>query len=224
MADPMNVPGLGDLINGCIGSRNSDVVFEEPRRSGSVHDAFAALFPEIRFMIMRLLSRRDVANLRLASPGFSQLPQTYFRYLVESEMPWVWEVESIAPKQVNWYQLWCDLAAADGGSYSDEKERAWINQRQAKAYEDASAELGSDSHFRNRPAWKECVAKGLKEAHLEIKAAMEKRTWLRRKETELKGLRNRRRIYGDIEEILRRIASLELDGDDDQEENFSWEA
>ena len=120
----------------------------------------------------------------------------------------MWEVESLTAKRIDWYKLWSDLAAVDGGSYPDEKERSWIRQKWSKAYDDASLELGKQAKIGKSIAWNACVGRGLKEANLEIKVGTERRTWLLRKNKELKGLRNRRRIYGDIEEILRRIAAL----------------
>ena len=50
-------------------------------------------------------------------------------------MPWVWEVEHLSPKQVDWYRLWCKLKAADGGSCIDEKERQWLKEKRAYAIE-----------------------------------------------------------------------------------------
>ena len=76
-------------------------------------------------MIVDLLSRRDVANLRLASLSFVQLPQTYFHQLVKTEMPWVWEIESLQPNQIDGHELWRKLSAADGGPCKDEEERKW---------------------------------------------------------------------------------------------------
>lgn len=58
-------------------------------------DPFSRLPSELQHILLEQFSRQDVANLRLVSPAFKQLPQNYFRHLVETEMPWLWEVSGL---------------------------------------------------------------------------------------------------------------------------------
>ena len=212
-ADPVDVPGLDELISTCTQGRSTDVVFDQPIEGDHREELFAMLSSELRSMIIKQLERQDVGNLRLASWSFRQLPQSYFQHLVKTEMPWVWEVEHLVPKDVDWYSLWCKLAAADGGAHWDEKEREWIRERRRAVYDDARAELEQLGTGREDPSYdrlfQECVARSQKAANKDIKAARRSGIWPPRKGTELKGLRNRRRIYGDIEEILGRIATID---------------
>lgn len=46
-------------------------------------------------MMLYRLTPKDVANLRLASRSFHQLPGRFFRYLIEENMPWFWEVDKL---------------------------------------------------------------------------------------------------------------------------------
>ncbi|KAK3063712.1 hypothetical protein LTR53_018801, partial [Teratosphaeriaceae sp. CCFEE 6253] len=121
----MHVAGLSSLIASSVqtGARIRSTIFEPGQAVDREQDALATLSPESHHILLRLLARRDVANLRLASPCFRQLPQSYFRRLVETEMPWVWELSAQQGKPLDWHALWCKLHAADGGSGLDEKYR-----------------------------------------------------------------------------------------------------
>ena len=106
-------------------------------------DPFSPLSAEITSMILNHLGSKDIANLRLATPVFRQLPTIMFRRLLLEEMPWFFEAKDLDVAKYNWHELYCALK--------------W--------------------------SWKD-----------------------------LKGLRNRRRIWRDLEEILRRIEELRKDG------------
>lgn len=129
-ANPVNVPELTRLLESCHIETSSDVVFKAPLVSATTaHDPFRALQPELCAMLLEMLESQDVANLRLCSRTFSQLPQTYFKHLIGRKMPWVWELHdnhsvSETKRGVDWFSLWNQLSASDGGSCADEKERA----------------------------------------------------------------------------------------------------
>lgn len=119
------------LIESCT-KPASDVVFSQLSSSESARDPFQALSAELCMMLLDTLDRHDVANLRLCSQTFSQLPQTYFKRLIRDEMPWVWELHDTgsgggskgpAKRGIDWFTLWNKLCAADGGDCSDEKAR-----------------------------------------------------------------------------------------------------
>jgi hypothetical protein len=167
-ANPVEIPELTRLIKSHTES-SSDVVFINLDGS-TARDPFHVLSPELRAMLLEMLEPRDVANLRLSSKAFSQLPQTYFKHLIRREMPWVWELQDIhsaieTRRGINWFSLWNALFAADGGSCADEKNRAPAG--------------GYGSHS--------C------------------------KDSEIKGLRNRRMIYRDIGIILDMISEARVE-------------
>lgn len=94
-------------------------------------------------MVLDHLGSKDIANLRLATPVFRQLPSIIFRRLFLEDMPWLFEANDLGTGSVDWYE--------------------WY--RKCK--------------FR---------------------------------QGDLKGLRNRRRIWQDVEEIVRRIQRYRKEG------------
>lgn len=163
-ANPVDIPALKRLLETCEES-NSSTVFEQlPDPSSPTRDPFQVLSPELRMMLLNYLEGRDVANLRLTSKIFSQLPQSLFKELIRKEMPWVWEMDDLQSGEkvkhgIDWYLLWCKLASADGGNCSDEADRS----------------------------------KGVQPA-------------VDRTELDIKGLRNRRMIWRDIDMVLDMMA------------------
>ena len=220
VSNPLSIPGLDDMIQSCLvreGEAN-DVVFHQSSTDGVTPDPFATLSAELKLLIILQLWRPDVANLRLASRSFQQLPQHYFRHLVEVEMPWVWEIETLQPKQIDWHKLWCQLSAADGGSGMDEQERQWLDHARSPGsgwwdwlVDDMTEEEREDYRIYPRSCAGEAYYSS-KDMERMLAPVREERIaagqqWP--KSTELKGLRNRRRIWEDIEVIIERISSLE---------------
>lgn len=192
---------------------SSDIVFETVKSKDGALDPFTPIPPEIRFMVLNSLSRRDTANLRLASPAFVQLPQTYFRRLISIEMPWVWEVKSHQSKQLDWYKLWCRLFAADGNNDMDQKARKWRRGVWEATYRKYRSKHGNSNQEPTTDVSMADLRTIDKECDAMIEAAYESGELIRREGEyeEVRGLRNRRRIYNDIEEILRRIAALDVE-------------
>lgn len=129
-ANPVDIPDLTRLLESRL-QRSSDVVFKPLVASASVEDPFQVLSPELRAMLVELLPSTDVANLRLSSKAFSQLPQTYFKHLIRQEMPWVWELQDTNSGSgpncgVDWFAMWNDLSIQDGGNCMDEERRAAV--------------------------------------------------------------------------------------------------
>lgn len=208
-ANPVEIPGLNDIFDDCKG-RHKEVVFNESK-AGSSPDLFAALSAELRLALLGLLDIRDVANLRLSSRSFRQLPQSYFHRLVLDEMPWVWEVPSLAEPagDFDWHKLWQRLCGADGGACKDEQERSWLRDVRGRAFRQLQYELQAQGWFWDEPEFHDKVQAEAPDyddqARKEIREAYASGRWPGKKPTELKGLRNRRRVWRDVEEILRRI-------------------
>lgn len=213
-ANPLHVPQLDKLIESCLvkSSGGSDVVFGTGGHCSTSNDPFSALSPELKAMIIEMLGRQDVANLRLVSRSFQQIPQSYFRGLVADEMPWIWwDIKDFLPTEVDWFKLWCRLSAADGGSQVDETERILLSRVEYGQYEQALAKFRVED--QEQVGDKQCNDEGVyvytDEQKEKIKAIVRERMEAAKawpKPTEVKGLRNRRRIYRDINEILDEIA------------------
>ena len=212
--DPIEPLGLRALIDECVGATD-EVAFAstavEPRDSGS----FSRLSYELRNAILMLLDPKDVAALRLASASFMQLPQTYFRHLIKTAMPWFWEIDDLQGQPVDWAKLWSRLSCSDGGAGLDEQQRDFelktlSGVRRFEAWRAEINELGID---RTNPKYMELWTQRNEEAETEAdeinRKVRETGRWSTKREmTEIKGLRNRRRIWGDVEEILNRIERL----------------
>ena len=94
-------------------------------------------------MILDHLGSKDIANLRLATPAFRQLPTILFWRLLLEDTPWLYEMKDLDVASVDWHDWYCK--------------------------------------------WKHCCE-------------------------DVKGLRNRRSIWRDVEEILRVIQGLREEG------------
>ena len=148
-----------------------------------------------------------MVNLRIASASFTEVPQSYFQRLIQRDMPWVWEVESLPAKEVNWYNLWMNLASADGGSCEDEKKRLWARRQLMQLTERIERMLDDDETVENQAkACADAGTQGREHIMKQWRALKGIGMWKNdKKGTELRGLRSRRRIYGAIEQILDRI-------------------
>lgn len=205
----MDVPRLQQLLDECS-ERQSETVFRAPSDTEiSNHDPFTALSAELRATLLERLEIGDVANLRLASRSVRQLPQSYFHHLILREMPWIWELRSSELQRPDWYALWNALSATDGGSRKDEAERTWLKEVRRAALARIQNDLkqrglawGDKEYFETMktraPDYDEKAGREIREAYASGK-------WPGRKPTEINGLRNRRRVWECVEEILRRI-------------------
>lgn len=145
-ANPTDIPGLSQLLLPPASSAIKTATFDcgkEFDGSNIVEDPFAVLSAEITSMILDHLGSKDIANLRLATPAFRQLPTILFRRLLLEDMPWLYEMKDLEVASVDWYDWYCK--------------------------------------------WKLCCE-------------------------DVKGLRNRRRIWRDVEEIVRMIQGLRKEG------------
>ncbi|KAL1857328.1 hypothetical protein Plec18170_003448 [Paecilomyces lecythidis] len=117
-ANPVNIPGFEGLVSGCtegssvegdtqsLSNSNQQQVPEAETRKP---DIFDKLPNELLTEIMWYLSPRDIANLRLATPSYRCLPDIFFKYLIRTEMPYLWEFDDLNSRQTNWSQLYAKL-------------------------------------------------------------------------------------------------------------------
>ena len=159
VANPIDIPGLSQLLEPPVHGAGQKTTFSASKGPNDsqteVHrtplstpnegkDPFYPLSAEITSMILDHLGSKDIANLRLATPVFRQLPTILFRRLLLEDMPWLYEVKDLDVAEIDWYSFYCTL----------------------------------------KSSWKD-----------------------------LKGLRNRRRIWRDVEEILGRIEEYRKKGE-----------
>ena len=122
-ANPVNIPGLPALLQ-TPQSRfggSSEVMSgpevecsqtDETSEGFRTHsaDPFISVPTEVTSMVLDYLSSKDIANLRLATRAFRQIPPLQFRRLLLEDMPWMWEVEEMMTGDIpDWHQLYCAI-------------------------------------------------------------------------------------------------------------------
>ncbi|MCJ1377209.1 hypothetical protein MMC17_000301 [Xylographa soralifera] len=125
-ANPIEIPGFAAMFSGAIGfigyTGRSKVVFDweskEPNDPSATNyrvslppksldsaDPFTKLSAELSDMVLACLSSKDIANLRLASSVFQQLPTILFPRLLLEDMPWFWEARGMHVGDTIWYNV-----------------------------------------------------------------------------------------------------------------------
>lgn len=214
VANPCYVPAWDKAIaSGAVRVKTaSPGVFDfgdEAAALGS--DRFARLSDDVRYRILKHLvsSRVDIANLRLASRAFRQLPQRLFRDLLLHHRPWLWEA-------------WCDLSYSHWSNTSakalKKQEEKW--QARQEIIDHSLGVLNADDPDNEAAmaalrAQADEITAERAEACVSVAAGRlaENETdwygvynWLQRPKPKWpKGLRNRRRIWQDCGYILDRI-------------------
>jgi hypothetical protein len=103
-ANPYDIPGFFISIAGSY-SRGGDQTFAGNgfmTRENPTDNLFKRLPQEMKLLILTFLSKKDVANLRLVSRSFHHFPAVYFRWLIDEEMPWFWEVKELEDMDVEY--------------------------------------------------------------------------------------------------------------------------
>ncbi|KAM0128657.1 hypothetical protein ACHAO1_008879 [Botrytis cinerea] len=180
-----------------------------PQRSRRNHspDPFLNLSQELQDEIVSYLPSKDVASVRLASRAFTQLSQMFFYKLVISEMPWLWEIYDSTPPS-----FWTTISAAD--LKSREERRKEHNEQLMALRPHIFEEMREfyDEWKAAEPVFDESIEGALKTG-FEDGIDTKNLDWYQLylgitrgfKEGRLKGLQNRKRIWKDVEEIIRRI-------------------
>jgi len=171
-------------------------------------DPFLGLPKELNYSVIEHLGSRDIANLRLASRAFRQLPISLWHRLLRQEMPWLWEMWS---DDEPYY--WTTVSVAQLKAAQDGEAE---HQRQLRIYREVIREempwLLQD-WCDAEPSYRDIV---LKESSSPaeppcLKLPRANTDWYQLYHDitihwdELKGLQNRRRIWKDVEEIISRI-------------------
>ncbi|CAF3472992.1 unnamed protein product [Fusarium graminearum] len=178
-ANPCLIPGFQSLLQSC---QNSDTTDFEPAGTtspthASTNDPFAKLPPEIQHSILVHLDFKDVANLRLTSRVFLQLPNSVLYELTVRNTPWLYEAWTSRP-----LSFWATTTQA-------ELEEQW--ESTCDVLRSANPTMPVHQLSRTETNW----------LQLQIEIS---RNW-----GKLLGLRNRRRIWKDCEEILNRVDRIQ---------------
>jgi hypothetical protein len=233
VANPLYIPKMREIFEAAVETqadfspRNGAFKILKPTTERCVMDLFESLPAEIRIGVLDCLSSRDIASLRLASRTFCQLPVGYFQKFLWRECPWLWEAWPTGAKpHSSPYAKWAFLTAGEVGEtvrrqeyelailydYCSivKKEMPKIGQQIDAAYE-AHSEAMRDAHrlefeYEDYEDRKPFYLPPTKTNYFTLY------TLITRHWQELRGLQNRRRIWKDCEEILRRIGVYREEG------------
>jgi hypothetical protein len=227
-ANPLSIPRLLPLLHSAIqedtpGFITQQGAFINPSNSSSsaATDPFLDLPQKLRLAISDYLDSRAITNLRLASRAFRQLPISLWYRLLRQEMPWLWEVWS-DEKTYFWATLTARAIKAIP-SVNEKVSEEFLKELQTyrnvirsempslleawRAVEpDINQVLGPPGC-----SWPPAVP-------APVRLPFTGTNWyqlytdITRHWGELKGLQNRRRIWKDVEEIVRGIAKERDEG------------
>lgn len=186
----------------------------------ATQDAFAKLPRELSLLILSQLSSNDIASIRLASRSFQQLPISFFHSLILREMPWLWEAWKIPPGS---YSHWACLGSDEIGHAIQQRDLAILDVRDyVRIVGEELPELKERLREYQIPLEREAEAQlqhALKKAEsVPHHLPQGKTNWFRlytlitRHWSSLKGLQNRRRIWKDCQELLRRVEAYRAEG------------
>lgn len=216
VANPLYVPGLPEILlaavkdEGLCASYDPSYEIESsqsptnrPTPSHNSQADFLFVLPaEIRLMVIDYLSSSDITSLSIASKAFTELPNTVWYRLVRREMPWLWEAWDES-ECIHKPLLWTNVTTADIKSV-------------IRARDIYARALCEDFHTEH-------AAERVAEYRFPLSVIMPEQVKLPRVNTDwchvlvqiqlnwdkLKGLRNRQRIWIDVEEVVRRIRKLD---------------
>ncbi|OCK80677.1 hypothetical protein K432DRAFT_38253 [Lepidopterella palustris CBS 459.81] len=192
-------------------------------------DPFLILPLELTLQILSYLPPSSIASLRLSSRAFTHLPNSFFRKLLRREMPWFYELYSRTPPSfwvtTSWQTLCSerDRRRAAATSLSEMRDlhkkvigedmpeiwEQWCTdhglteERVAEAERVVEVDYATKSELADWTGW--------------VAMPAERTDWYKLycevvgRWDEFPGLRNRRRIWMDCEEILRRVGRYRWD-------------
>lgn len=197
-ANPLYVPCLPSLLAAAgENSIHRSLDVSRTREQGGRAN-LESLPLDIRLLIVGLLDSADITSLRIASTAFTNLPNSLWYQLVRDEMPWLWEAWEDGETEHTpspWTVMTANeikLLLEERKHYSNilAKESMPVNGMLDYLLPNPSARPDTRLPRRNTN-WHQ--------VYVQIK-----QNWDR-----LKGLRNRQRIWEDVEEVMRRIKKYE---------------
>ncbi|KAJ9481777.1 hypothetical protein VN97_g11685 [Penicillium thymicola] len=204
VANPLHILGLTEFLLGAAQEKGDFDIELADEESDAVlfannpTDRLSALPPELRLHIVSFLDSGDIMSLRQASKAFMDLTNNVWYRIVRGQMPWLWETweedeikHSPSP--------WTFMTANEVKTVEELKCR--YTAVLSDEYEYATTPDKVIDYLLPRPA--AVVDQGLlsKNDTNWYRVFRQIRThWPR-----VKGLRNRARIWTDVEEVIRRI-------------------
>ncbi|KAF2444319.1 hypothetical protein P171DRAFT_361703 [Karstenula rhodostoma CBS 690.94] len=220
-ANPLIIPRLAPILQAAIGKDDSfnpqNGAFDIPSNEGA-EDVFSSLPLELRLQTLSCLGSSDIANLRLASRTFRQLPILLWRDLLLKEMPYLWEVWSD-----DLPFIWATVQFEDVVEH--EKVEMEIRTWRTRTQDIIKAELPEtldawQQHVdeillrRATSLWEKKRADTLEKMVTRLPALntnwYKVYTGITRNWEELKGLQNRRRVWKDIGVIVEKLDEYTL--------------
>ncbi|KAM0248531.1 hypothetical protein ACHAQJ_009436 [Trichoderma viride] len=222
VANPIFVPGLKALFDAAMSNEEGFNVQQSPfqdlpdkQEIYEAQDPFFTLPAELRQAIVWNLDSRDIANLRLTSRAFHHLPISLWHTLMVREMPWI-------------YEAWCDdstpyhwvMANASHLKQMREQKEAYTLERRRRAeildeQDPEFYDIWEENEPKSPPWFKTSEFRAQMKQSVEEKRAMAPiklpragTNWYRlyvdvkANETTVKGLRNRKRIWENVEHIV----------------------
>ncbi|CAI6338064.1 unnamed protein product [Periconia digitata] len=213
-ANPLFIPDLAPILRGVVqddenfSPQNGSFNVPPNYHDGDGDDVFNTLPLEIRLQTLSYLSSSDIANLRLVSHTFRQLPIFLWRDLLKAEIPWLWEVWS---DDVPFIWATTTNEAIVEHRKIEEETRVWrdnartiIKQEMPEIYDEWDQDVAK--LLSERPGFLEA---GRADAMNEmVRLPIGKTNWFQlyteitRNWKSLKGLQNRKRIWIDVEKIV----------------------
>ncbi|KAF2138146.1 uncharacterized protein K452DRAFT_311913 [Aplosporella prunicola CBS 121167] len=147
-------------------------------------DPFTRLSNELLAEIMLCLAPHDVAALRLSSRAFTHLPDLVFKHFIRVSMPWLWEIDSLKTTPTT--------SAPHNPSPAGNPSSSSTVRANSSGASLRSSSVGPRFRYRDLHA-------ALKPHSAFLRAQL--------------GLRNRRRIWGDVVAIVEKVARLREQGE-----------
>lgn len=218
-ANPIFIPDLPSFLDSAVSEdpdfSSTSSVFPRDTAAGSsrsTHDPLFSKLPhEIREEILVYLSIKDVATLRLASQTFTPMTHSYFHKLIRSQWPWLWEIDDFKPPS-----FWTTVSVSDLRSRENRRKRYTDEYEELRANVKTNRSDSYEQWILDQPAFDESIEEALKVGFKKGKRT-ERMNWYELYMSlpgeilrgGLKGLRNRIRIWHDVEEIISEIESFQ---------------
>jgi hypothetical protein len=223
-ANPLFVPRLNDILKSAVktdsefSTRAGAFSCTDTTAQQTSRDIFDRLPTDLRLEVLHFLGSKDIANLRLASRTFRQLPIFLWRRLLRQELPWLWEAWATEEPF-----KWATISVAR--LLQDRREREELDVELASLRTVISEEMQEilDVWMEREEAF---LATKPNVVQHEVERALGSRIWvlpptqtnwfelytdITRHWADLKGLQNRSRIWSTIGEIVNRISKYEVD-------------
>ncbi|KAJ0423240.1 hypothetical protein BJY00DRAFT_278914 [Aspergillus carlsbadensis] len=196
-ANPLHVPGLPAFLRAAAeedaGMDHERASRSSPAAGGGI-DRLGTLPLDLRLHIVSFLDSADITSLRAASRPFTHLPNGVWYRLVQQDMPWLWEAwdEEIQHTPSSW-------------TTTTANEVGYLNNARQRYSKVLRNEHISDEGILDY------LMPRLREVPDPVRLPKVNTNWhrvytqIKRHWHMLKGLRNRQRIWEDVEEIIRRI-------------------